>query len=481
MSQQILFPPRSETLLIRSVAGKKPLISISNEEGSAILTALPKPPAGILRKLLRAGKTVRWRLQEAAQEHLGAIATLLLHPLAGKCRRRPDLWLFGHQDDDFAGNPKFLYLWMLEQRQLEVVWITGSWRLARSLRARGWPAELRWSPRGIALCLRAGAAFFAHRTSDINAALLNGAVLVNLWHGVGLKAIQLGWSPGRTSVARRSAQTRYGRARYRTYIEDPDIVVTTSDFMQAHFASQFQLDAERCPQLGYPRVDCALNPQLALSARRFDDTSDFALRADGALRAYIYMPTSRDSNRPLLASALPDLHQLERALAARGAILYLKLHPRTKEKIPPGLERIRAWPSGVDFQTYLHEFDALITDYSSVLYDYLAVRSSGAVVYAYDLAEYLRTDRSLLYPFVENTAGHRIGSFDALCQSIASGAAEAPVDPSELERIRRLFWGGPATESAPRIAAYVARRLTSGESAGGKHQDSRAQVRSAPL
>jgi CDP-glycerol glycerophosphotransferase (TagB/SpsB family) len=412
------------------------------------------------RKLAtRAAKRALRRLHDLGVHHGSAVANFLLFPLAGLAPRNPRRWVFGHQDGEFAGNPKFFYLWTLDRGDVDAIWVTGNWRVWRRLRQLGWPVALRWSPRGMYACATAGAAFFAHRTKDVNAALLNGAFLVNLWHGVGLKAIQLGWEKGRTSVARREAVSPYARARHRTYLIDPDVVATTSDFMQEHFVGQFGLDASRCPQLGYPRLDCAFNPRLAAMAARADVPTDFALRPPGTFEAFMYMPTSRDSNRALLPVALPDPARLNAALAARQAVLYVKLHPRTKERVPAEFDRIRPWPAGVDFQTRLHDFDALITDYSSVLYDYLAVRSSGAVLYTYDLDEYLRTDRTLLYPFVENTAGLRVGSFDALCEAIERGSATALVDEADLLRVRRLFWGGEVGEASPRLFDYVTARL----------------------
>jgi CDP-glycerol glycerophosphotransferase (TagB/SpsB family) len=405
---------------------------------------------------MRLLKRARWALWSVAQATLSTILNLLLHPLARFARRNRRRWVFGHEDGAFAGNPKFLYLWVLQNAPVEALWITGSLRTWRLLRSRGCPVALRWSPWGMYRTVTAGAAFFSHRTSDINSALLNGALLVNLWHGVGLKAIQLGWEPGKTALARRRARGVLSRARWRTYIDDPDFVATTSDFMQAHFAGQFGLDRERCPQIGYPRLDCSVDPKLAASARQFDEPQEFDPRSDRFAEAYIYMPTSRDSRRPLLTSAFPDLRKLESALAQRNAVLYVRLHPRTYDKFPAGLDRIRPWPHGVDFQPRLHEFDALITDYSSVLYDYLAVRSSGAVIYAFDLDEYLERDRTLLYPFRDNVAGLLVEDFDELCAAIGQGRVTAAVDAEKLRLIRERFWGGtrlPASEWVYRHAA----------------------------
>ena len=403
-------------------------------------------------------RQMRLRAQAALGPILRVIADLVFFPLAGLIRRNPRRWVFGHEYGELAGNPRFLYLWLLGREGVKGYWITGSLRSYRRLRREGWPAALRWSPRGMYLTLTAGAVFFAHRTSDVNASLVRGALLINLWHGVGLKAVQLGWAQGNTVQRRSRANTRVRCAAYRTFLTDPDIVVTTSPFMRAHFAEQFKFPPERCPILGYPRLDAGLDANLAQVSRRLDEPADFVLRPPGIEEAYIYMPTWRDSNRPLLKIALPDLPRLEALLAERKALLYVKLHSATRDRVPHGFDRIRPWPPGVDVYNYLGEFDGLITDYSSVLYDFLAVRTQGAVIYAFDLEEYLAKDRTLLYPFEENVAGLWARSFDDLCGLIERGLGHLEVDSHKAEVIRDKFWAGGGMAS-PKIYQHVRSQL----------------------
>ena len=386
------------------------------------------------------------------------IVDFLLHPVAPRVRRNPRRWVFGHEYGQFAGNPRFLYLWLLGREDVEPWWITGSLRTWRRLRRHGCPVALRWSPRGMYLTMTAGVVFFAHRTSDVNASLVRGALLVNLWHGVGLKAIQLGWRQGNTVQRRARATTAIKRATYRTFLTDPDIVVTTSPFMRTHFADQFGFEADRCPILGYPRLDVSFDQGLTERSRQFDEPSGFALRRSGIDAAYIYLPTWRDSSRPILERAFPDLPRLQAVLAERNAVLYVKLHAATRDLIPRGFDRILPWPAGVELYNYLGEFDLLITDYSSILYDFLAIRRSGAVIYAFDLEEYLARDRALLYPFVDNVAGAWAQCFDDLCGLLAHGL-QTDLDDSKSEAVRRNFWDYDGGMASPKIYDYVRSRM----------------------
>lgn len=388
---------------------------------------------------------------------IALLLALTLHPLSRLAPRSAKHWAFGHAGDIFAGNPRYLFLWMaLHRPDIRVTWITGDRAVLRQLAAAGYRARARWSAGGMLAALRSGVFVFGHGLGNVNVHLSGGAFLLNLWHGVGLKPIHLGFGAGRTAQARRQA-TALGRLAAREYLQPYDALVTTSDMMQAHFAQQTELPVANCPQLGYPRLDCVADAALAEAVDQLDRAAGFAWDESFA-ETYIYMPTYRDTGRPFLDQALPDPARLSAVLAARGALLYVKPHPQTSGSVA-ATANIRAWPAGIDVNAYLARFTGLITDYSSVLYDYLFVRPTGAMLYVFDHDDYIANDRTLLYPFDENVAGLRVNDFDALCAALGDGAALGEEGAADVERIRRRFWGGSSLPASPAIVAYVEGRL----------------------
>lgn len=384
--------------------------------------------------------------------------TTLLYAMSGLAPRSARRWVFGTGGDVFAGNPKYLFLWIsIHRPDIEATWITGSDKVRRLLAGRGLRVRRRWSVGGIIATLRARVFVFANGLGDINPGLSRGAYHVNLWHGIGLKTTFLGYKGASAEFSAKQLSSALGRLKARIFAP-ADIVATTSDFMQAHFAEQFRLPPERCPQLGYPRLDCIADAPLDRTARAIDASLGFRLNSGDFREIYIYMPTYRDTGRPFVREALPDLARLSRVLADRGALLYVKLHPRTGEAVGEEHSNIRSWPADVDFHTYLTDFTGLITDYSSVLYDYLFVKKTGALLYTFDFADYTSGDRTLLYPFDENVAGLRIASFDALCDALRDGSALA--EPAAAERVRDRFWGGSPLPSAPAVIAFVERSVS---------------------
>jgi len=82
--------------------------------------------------------------------------------------------------------------------------------------------------------------------------------------------------------------------------------------------------------------------------------------------------------------------------------------------------------------------DVLITDYSSILYDYIIMPGKDVILYLYDYEEYIR-ERDFYYPFDENVVGKRVATFEDLLKVIV----EQNYKMSEQKRafILSKFWG----------------------------------------
>lgn len=401
------------------------------------------------------------KIRRRVQRLLVLIANFTVYPLSSLSPRSSRSWAFGTTHDLFAGNAKYLFLWIsIHRPDLRATWISGSREVQNLLEANGYRARTRWSPGGILAALRSKVFVFTHHVADVNLRLSRKAVRLNLWHGVGLKALYAGRAIRRRKI---EMQSRTLLGRLRRWDWQPIHLVTTSDMMQEHFAGQFRRPKELCPQIGYSRLDTKFDPALAAASSALDRQLGFEFpRAFDEV--YIYMPTFRDSERPFLATALPDLERLSAVLAKRNALLYIKPHLRTKEVFPAGWDNIRRWPDAIDFHTYLSAFAGLITDYSSVLYDYLFVRDTGAILYTFDLDAYMAQDRELAFPFEENVAGLRVSTFDALCAALEDGSALDPGNFADVPRLRERFWGGSLGPASPAIVEYVERKLLANKS-----------------
>ena len=272
-----------------------------------------------------------------------------------------------------------------------------------------------------------------------------------------MKAVQYGDPRSAASRATSPELGRLGRLRELAGRIDPDLLVATSAFTATHFANQFRLPLDRCPPCGYSRLDVPLDPKLRELVERVDGQRVRQLREEYPAEVYVYAPTYRDSARDFLKDALPDLERLNAVLEKRRALFYVKLHHRTA--VPHGWAagRVRLWPRETDLYSAFAQIDGLITDFSSLHYDWIFHSNCGAMLYTFDQDEYERHDRNLLYPFDENVAGWQARTFDQLLDLIESGRAlEGHPD---VPRVREKFWGDRRTPASPAIVAAIEERL----------------------
>ena len=101
----------------------------------------------------------------------------------------------------------------------------------------------------------------------------------------------------------------------------------------------------------------------------------------------------------------------------------------------------------MDIYPVLPYAHVLITDYSSILYDWLLMDGKDVILYLYDYKDYIN-ERDFYYPFDENVTGCRVDTFQDLCSLIESGRYK--LDSAERDRMIEKFWGKTASYDASR-------------------------------
>ncbi|MFW6721931.1 bifunctional glycosyltransferase/CDP-glycerol:glycerophosphate glycerophosphotransferase [Streptomyces sp. MAR4 CNY-716] len=204
-------------------------------------------------------------------------------------------------------------------------------------------------------------------------------------------------------------------------------------------------------EYGYPRNDVLAGAPLARSARA-------ELRArlgipEGAT-AVLYAPTHRDY---LPGHVLPlDLGALAHALRAHGAHVVLLarahyFHDAAPAGAPPaGVLDVTAHPS---LDELCLASDALLTDYSSVMFDY-ALLGRPIVVYAADWEAY-RLARGTYFDITAEPPGLVCRSADEIAGALATGAHAAPAAAALLARFRQRFCPYDDGHAAERVVRHV--------------------------
>ncbi len=372
---------------------------------------------------------------------LAYIICYLIYPFSFLVPRSKKQLAFGSYRGSFTDNSKYLFIYLVEHNpELQVCWLSINRQTVQKVRALGLPAYWVLSPIGAWKALRAKYWFVNSYSADIMYCLSGGATIVNLWHGVGLKRCEFNINDG--ALAERYVKKTFRERFYHPEsFRRPDYLVSSTPFQSTMFAAAFRIPLERCLDVGYPRnaiLQMSKEDVLAF-VRKYEpqETMQLIEKCSKFDKVYIYMPTWRDSQKNVFAQQM-DLRALSEVLKKQNALLLLKPHPNTIVDSIYQADNIVLVERTVDIYGVLPYTDVLITDYSSILYDYLLIPKKQVILYLYDYQEYVK-DRDFYYPFDENVVGKQVKTFEELVDVID----QQDYKMEEEERIRILdkFWG----------------------------------------
>lgn len=214
-----------------------------------------------------------------------------------------------------------------------------------------------------------------------------GQKYLNTWHGTPLKAM------GRNII---SAPNELGNTQRNFMMAD--YMLEPNEFSFEHFKEDYMLDnlyKGKYLLAGYPRNSAFYNEKLKKEIKEKYGLND--------KKIVVYMPTWRGTlkdkkNNIQYYYTMHLLYELEQKLTD-DYVVYVKLHNYTNSLINyKAFKKILPFPIN-EYETYefLNVADCLITDYSSVLFDF-ANTSKKIILYAYDKNEYLK-DRGMYLDF----------------------------------------------------------------------------------
>lgn len=374
------------------------------------------------------------------------IICYLIYPFSFLVPRDKSRMAFGSFRGAFADNSKYLFIYAVEHgMDNRCCWLSINRKTVALVRSLGLPAQWVFSPKGLWTALRSKTWFVNSYTSDILFCLSGGATVVNLWHGVGLKRCEFNIQTG--TLAKRYVDKEFGEVfRHPEVFRRPDWLISSTPFQSEMFARAFRIPVERCLNLGYPR-NAILNwsdAQIKRFVAKYEPQTTRELIDSLAeySKVYIYMPTWRDSQLEVFSEQF-SLPELEALLSEQNAIMLMKPHPNTRVDSIEETTHIRFVPRTVDVYGILPYTDVLITDYSSVLYDYLLMPKKDVILYLYDMEEYVR-DRDFYFPFAENVCGKQVRSWEELKDTIRR--MDYQLKEGDRQRILNKFWGNPINQ-----------------------------------
>ncbi len=393
------------------------------------------------------------KLRRALQV-IGYAALFPVYLLGKILPKRADLFVFGSAlGHHFADNAKYLILYLKQEHpEVDAIFVTRSADVLSALQNNGIRAATLKSARGVWSILRARRVFITHSTLDLHPVLIGGSEIIQLWHGTPLRKISYDadWS----GVAKSNPLQNLVRRLVYTifpYLYDAvvfDRICISAENVRPSYLTAFEISAEKTVVTGQPRNDCLVSatdpapeffPELDLLHR---------LRKESDIIA-AWLPTHR-APTPLDISDLLfdygfDQEACESLLERWNARLVLKPHFIERDALAAKLRpsnRILIYDP-VDPYPLLRYSDVLLTDYSSVYFDYLLL-DRPLVFTPFDKERYLRDVAGLYYDYDDVTPGPQCRNWPEVLTALDESFAVLRghrIDPhaENRQRIRDRF------------------------------------------
>ena len=291
-------------------------------------------------------------------------------------------------------NPKYIALELARRRKdVDIVWFIDNhaWRRHRASMPERMRCVRMWTYRAMkeaatAKILVENAQRLLFRDVPPKRA---EQYLVNTWHGsLGIKRL----STAKTNV----------RKKAQILEEQVDVVLTDSKFEEEVFSTSFFPSTPKL-RIGHARNDVfylPLSEREAIASR-----VRLSLGIGEGEKIALYAPTFREATFFLNANGL-DFDAWVKSLASRFGgkwRIAVRLHPHDARALEDGVfslpKSVLDLSSYEDIQELLVMADVCITDYSSLIFDFLHSRKPG-FIYAPDKAKY-DENRGFCYPLEE--------------------------------------------------------------------------------
>ena len=266
-----------------------------------------------------------------------------------------------------------------------------------------------------------------------------GAVHVQTHHGTPLKTMGLDQPKFPASTV------GYNADRLRRNIAKWDFSVTANRHTTLLWDRQFPIKGETL-ETGYPR-----NDRLARATEQDVAAARAELGIEPGERVVLYTPTHREWHATFtpvldvdaLAEALgPDTRVLLRGHYFYGLAGFPAQHPRVTD--------VSSFPA---VETLYLAADALITDFSSVMFDY-AVLDRPLIIFAPDWEIY-QAVRGVTFDLATEHPGTFTRTFDELVEAFRSGQVDSPEAAAARARFRERFCSLEDGHAAERVVRRV--------------------------
>ena len=249
---------------------------------------------------------------------------------------------------------------------------------------------------------------------DVNPLFINGANWIQLWHGSPAKKIGRDdkFSNANSFFQKVIVDNIFPFASEYNYHK----IVSNASFFTPILASAFGVPEVRVIETGSPRNDIFQSKKENQFNKNLRD-------AFPNCKLMYYLPTFRGDNSVNNMFGLPDYNgqRIGALLEQQNLVLVSKAHYIDNRLVSKseGNERIihLADEDIIDINEMLKDADLLITDYSSIYFDFL-LTEKPVIFAAFDLTEYVSGNRELPFLYEDVVAGPIVTNWQELFNAL---------------------------------------------------------------
>lgn len=299
-----------------------------------------------------------------------------------------NLWVFGAwKGRSYSDNSKELFEYVCrEHPEINAIWIAKNEKIYNEVKKTGNKVVLYPSKEAKRLVARAGVNIQTESNEDTGRFRVGGTKIIQLFHGYGaVKEAHM--YAGMSNLKKRIVKI---------YADDHSKSnwMVPSEYFVKRCSELFELDPQKAYITGQPRIDCLLRYENNEYLEGF-------IKANACKKLILYMPTHRNyGQQKKVPFSEKEWMELNEFLTINEYYLFFKPHPlevefyNGKDFAYSNIILIDNKSELEDPYEYIHYFDLLISDYSSIAADYL-VLDRPIIYFMYDLKTFETKDYKL--------------------------------------------------------------------------------------
>ncbi len=263
-------------------------------------------------------------------------------------------------------------------------------------------------------------------------------VYLQTWHGTPLKRLANDINIGKDATFYRTQVTKEQMAEsYKNDSAKYDYFISPNEFSSSKFESAFQVEASKIIETGYPRNDVITNAtetEIAALKRKYKIPAD--------KKVILYAPTWRDNsfnNKGYVQELKVDFNLWHEQLGDEYVVIYKPHYLIVNKHIDKSLKNfLYSINENADINDLYVISDVLITDYSSVFFDY-ANLNRPVLFYMYDVEEYGSEIRGFYLDIYKDLPGDVIVEEMDLLEALKDISAYSAKTEAKLESFNERF------------------------------------------